>query len=65
MKLNDENKQILCRVSTAAEMLDISRSQAYKLIGLGTLESVRIGKSVRVPVESVRKLATGGGEDAA
>jgi excisionase family DNA binding protein len=64
MKQNDQ-KQIVCRVSTAAEMLDISRSQAYKLIGLGTLGSVRIGKSVRVPVESVRKLAAGGGEEAA
>jgi excisionase family DNA binding protein len=53
-------EKLLYRVSTAAEILDISRSQAYKLINLQILESVRVGNSVRVPAEAVRRMAAGG-----
>jgi len=52
--------KLLYRVSVAAEILDISRSQAYKLIDEGTLRSVKIGTSIRVPAEAVQELARGG-----
>ena len=53
------NPQLL-RVSAVAEMLSISRSEAYKLISLGFIRSVRIGSSVRVPAEEVRELVEKG-----
>ncbi len=48
----------------AAEILDISRSQAYKLIENGTLRSVKIGTSIRIPAEAVQELARDGGQAA-
>jgi excisionase family DNA binding protein len=36
-----------------AERLDISRSQVYNLIDLGRLRTVRIGRSVRIPLRSI------------
>jgi excisionase family DNA binding protein len=43
------------RVTEAAKMLGIGRSKTYDLISTGVLPSVRIGKSVRVPVDALRK----------
>lgn len=48
--------KLLLRPSTVAEMLDQSRSQVYKLIHDGTLPSVRIGHSIRVPARALRDL---------
>ena len=48
----------LQRVSEAAAFLQVSRSQLYKLISEGVLPSVRIGRSIRVPVRAVRELAS-------
>jgi excisionase family DNA binding protein len=49
-----ENQRILLRVSAAAELLDISRSKLYELINQGQVPHVRIGNSLRLPVESLR-----------
>lgn len=38
----------LLRIANVAERLAISRSMAWKLIDLGELRSVRIGRAVRV-----------------
>jgi|RhiMetdeSRZDD1v2_1073273.scaffolds.fasta_scaffold1368358_2 excisionase family DNA binding protein len=57
--MGSTNTKLLYRVKTAADLLDISRSQAYKLIEDGTLTAVRIGKSIRVPAEAIQKLAGG------
>lgn len=47
-------QKLLFRPSEAAELLGIGRSKVYQLLADGTLPSVRIGKSVRVPVEKLR-----------
>ncbi len=59
MEQNQTN--LLFRVSRAAEVLDVSRSQIYKLIERGDLRAVRIGKSIRIPVEAIREMAKGEG----
>jgi excisionase family DNA binding protein len=49
-------ERVLYRPRTVAAMADLSVSQVYKLIENGTLKSVRIGKSVRVPAGALEEL---------
>lgn len=51
---------MVVRVKTAAAKLDVSVSQIYNLIGRGELDSVKVGRSIRVPVAAIEKLARGG-----
>jgi len=46
------------KVSDAARFLKVSRSAIYKLMESGILPSVWIGRSRRIPVRAVRKLAS-------
>jgi excisionase family DNA binding protein len=39
----------LLRVSEAAELLSISRSQCYELVATKVLPSVRLGSAIRIP----------------
>lgn len=48
---------LFVRVSEAALMLRISRAKAYELVATGAIPSVRIGSSLRVPLQSLRDLA--------
>ena len=48
-----KNPKLLIRVAEAAEMLSVARSKAYLMVQTGELPSVRIGKSVRVPVAAL------------
>jgi excisionase family DNA binding protein len=60
MKKTENNELVqdgLERLSHAARFLGISRSQIYKLIEVGALPSVKIGRSRRVPIRAVRELA--------
>jgi excisionase family DNA binding protein len=43
------------RATEAAKRLGIGRSKVYELISAGILPSIRIGKSVRVPVSALEK----------
>ncbi|MGD1096440.1 MAG: helix-turn-helix domain-containing protein [Bryobacteraceae bacterium] len=52
--------RLLVRVKTAAEVLDVSRSQIYNLVNDGTLRAVRVGKSIRIPADALREMAKGG-----
>lgn len=45
------------RIADSARFLGMSRGQIYKLINLGMLPSVKLGRSRRVPVRAVRDLA--------
>lgn len=47
-------ERLAYRVPEAADAIGISRAKAYELIASGELPSVRIGSSVRVPVEALR-----------
>ena len=58
MDKHSENR-ILFRVKAAAENLDISVSQAYNLINSGELESVRVGRAIRIPARAIDKIAAG------
>jgi len=46
--------KLLLRPAEVGEMIGVSRAQAYVLIQKGTIPSVRIGTSVRVPLDDLR-----------
>lgn len=48
-----DNFQLLYSVSEAAHLLGVSRSRAYELIKDGLLRLVHIGRSARVPRDSI------------
>lgn len=52
----------LLNIHEVCEYLNCSRWMAYKLIRENELESVRIGKSLRVTVVSIDKFIDGGGQ---
>ena len=45
---------LLLKPMEAAKAIGLGRSKIYNLIASGVIPSVRIGKSVRVPVEDLR-----------
>jgi excisionase family DNA binding protein len=49
------SEKLLLRPVEAAEAIGVSRSRAYELIGSGQIPSIRIGTSLRVPVEALRE----------
>jgi excisionase family DNA binding protein len=61
MKATTEKVEpILLKPKRIAALLDTCLSNVYKMIGTGELESVRIGRSVRVPRGAVERLAEKG-----
>lgn len=46
--------KLLLTPEEAAELLSIGRSKLYQLLAAGTLRSVTIGASRRIPVEALR-----------
>ena len=48
-------EKLLAKPTEAADAIGVGRSKIYELIASGTVPSVRIGRSVRVPVEALRK----------
>lgn len=50
-------EKLFAKPAEAANALGIGRSKTYALIALGVLPSVRIGKSVRVPIAALREWA--------
>ena len=47
--------KLLLRPTEVAELLGFGRSKLYELLATGELPSIRIGGSVRVPAEALRK----------
>jgi excisionase family DNA binding protein len=47
-------EKLLLKPTEAAEAIGLGRSKTYQLISSGAIPSVRIGKSVRVPVVALR-----------
>ncbi len=45
--------KLLLRVEEAAEAIACSRSKTYQLLADGSLPSVRVGRSIRVPVAAL------------
>ncbi len=50
--------RLLVRPSEAAELLGLGRSKVYELVAAGEIPAVRIGKSVRIPMEALRQWVT-------
>jgi excisionase family DNA binding protein len=46
---------LLVTIPEAARILAVGRSTVYELIGGGQLATVHIGRSVRVPVDELRR----------
>lgn len=57
-RLNEIVADGLEKVSDSARFLGVSRAHIYKLLQRGLLPSVKIGKSRRIPIRAVRKLAS-------
>jgi excisionase family DNA binding protein len=56
---DDRMEKLLLTVREAADVLSVSRSRVYELIYAEQLDSVKIGRSRRVSLASVRRLAEG------
>lgn len=59
MKQQTEQPKLLLRVSEVAERLSVARSKAYMMVRSGELVSVKLGKSVRVPAQSLQQYVDG------
>jgi excisionase family DNA binding protein len=46
---------ILIRAEEAGKLLGLGRSKIYEMLASGELPVVRVGRSVRVPVEALRE----------
>jgi len=47
--------RLLLRPMEAAEAIGVGRSKVYELLASGELPSIRIGGSVRVPVDALQR----------
>jgi excisionase family DNA binding protein len=47
-------EKMLLRPVEAADAIGVGRSKMYELLASGELPSIRVGASVRVPVEELR-----------
>jgi excisionase family DNA binding protein len=56
-------EQLLLTAEQAAEMLNIGRCKVYDLLRTGELESVKIGRLRRIPVDNVHRFAARLGEE--
>jgi len=52
-------EQLLVTVEEAGKMIRVGRTRMYELVASGTIPSVRIGRSVRVPVDTLREWIAG------
>ncbi|MGO9180776.1 MAG: helix-turn-helix transcriptional regulator [Candidatus Limnocylindrales bacterium] len=53
----------LLRIEEVADRLSVSRSMAWKLIALGQIRSLRIGRSVRVRPQDLEAFIADAGRD--
>jgi excisionase family DNA binding protein len=52
-------ERILYRPAEAADAIGVSRARCYELIAQGTIPSIRVGTSIRVPVDALRAWIAG------
>ena len=48
-------EQVLLKPEEAARALSLGRSKVYELLASGSLESITIGKSRRIPADALRR----------
>ena len=49
------NEKLLYKVETAAGLCDMGSSKFWELVTAGEIESVKIGRSRRIPAEALKK----------
>ena len=49
MNTNIENLPLLLTVSDLSSVLRIGRNAAYQLVRDGSIQSIRVGRSIRIP----------------
>jgi excisionase family DNA binding protein len=55
MRKRESAERILLRVTEAADLVGLSRSTIYNLVTSGQLDTVRVGRTIRVPVSALEK----------
>lgn len=58
-------ERLLLRPGEVAEILGICRTKTYDMISAGTIPSIKLGKSIRVPAETLRAWIDQQADDAA
>jgi len=48
-------EKMVLKPSEVSEVLGIGRTRAYELLSTGELPSIRIGKSIRIPVTALKQ----------
>jgi excisionase family DNA binding protein len=48
-------ERLLYRPGEVGEAIGVSRARAYELIAAGVIPSIRIGSSIRVPADELRR----------
>ena len=56
MALHEPRHQLLDSIEGAARRLGVGRSSIYKLIESKQIEVVKLGRSTRIPVDSIEAL---------
>jgi len=56
---------LLLTVAQAAELLSVSRTTLYELLAGGSIESIHIGRSRRVPIDALRDFVESQRQDTA
>jgi excisionase family DNA binding protein len=46
-------EKLLLRPAEVFQLLSVSKSQGYKLLATGELPSVRLGRAIRIPAQSL------------
>ena len=54
MNENIEEQELLLRISAASRILSVSRSKLYELVAKNQVPHVKIGNSLRIPVQAMR-----------
>ena len=54
MSENIEEQELLLRISAASQKLSVSKSKLYELVAKNQVPHVKIGNSLRIPVQALR-----------
>ena len=54
MTIENSEEELLLRISAASQKLSVSRSKLYELVAKNQVPHVKIGHSLRIPVQALR-----------
>jgi len=53
--MEEENQFLTLKPTTAFELLNIGRTTGYQLLRTGEIRSIRIGRSIRIPLSALEE----------